>query len=98
MHIKSLAFMVVAACAYSAAVLAQPKLTVEQEWKAHPNLVKAVHAMEEAINDLNKAPHDFDGNRVRAVNDLKAAIHSLKKAILYRLKMDDAAIDRAQAH
>jgi hypothetical protein len=90
---RSLAF--VAVLGMSMAVFAQPKLTQEQEWKAHPKLTNAVKSMEGAIDGLDKAPHDFGGNRAKAVADLKTATHSLKKAILYRLKMDDAALDAA---
>jgi hypothetical protein len=72
------------------------KLTVQQEWHDHPNLVRAVRAMEAAIRDLDRAPNDFGGNKARAIRDLRAAIHSLKKAILYRLHMSDEDIDKAQ--
>lgn len=77
-------------------LFAAPQLTVQQEWHAHPNLVRAVRAMEAGINDLQRAPHDFGGNKERAIHDLRVAIHSLKKAIFYRLHLDDEAIDRAQ--
>ena len=40
--------------------------------------------------------HDFGGNKAQAMSDTRQAIHSLKKALYYRLNMDDAAIDRAQ--
>jgi hypothetical protein len=52
--------------------------------------------MQEALKELDEAPHDFGGNKGVAMADTKKAIHSLKKALYYRLKMDDAAIDRAQ--
>lgn len=74
----------------------EPKLTPQQEWEAHPELVKAVRSMEAALADLDRAPHDFGGNKFKAITDIKTAIHSLKKAIFYRLQMDDAAIDKAQ--
>jgi hypothetical protein len=98
LHIIAMSIGMVAFLGLSPAVIAQPKLTPQEEWEAHPNLAKAVRSMEGAITDLNKAPHDFDGNRVKAIADLKQGIHSLKKAIFYRLHMDDAAIDAAQVH
>ena len=52
--------------------------------------------MHEALKELEAAPDDFGGNKVAAVNDTRTAIHSLKKALYYRLYMDDAAIDKAQ--
>ena len=68
-------------------------MSAHGEWMAHPNLVSAVHAMRHAVNDLERAPDDFGGNKARAISDLKMGIHSLKKAIFFRLHMDDAAID-----
>jgi hypothetical protein len=44
---------------------------------------------------LGEAPHDFGGHKAEAMRDLEASIRSLKRALYYRLKMDDAAIDRA---
>jgi hypothetical protein len=45
---------------------------------------------------LEAAPDDFGGNKAAAIADTRKAIHSLKRALYYRLKMDDAAIDNAQ--
>lgn len=61
----------------------------------HPNLVRAVRACEAALADLQRAPDDFGGNKAQPMTDLRASIHSLRKAIFYRARMDDAAIDRA---
>jgi hypothetical protein len=82
--------------AISTPVLAAPQLTAQQEAKAHPRLVKGIKDMEGALEALTKAPDDFGGHKAKAESDLKVAIHSLKKALLYRLNMDDAAIDAAQ--
>lgn len=75
---------------------ADPQLTIRSEEMAHPRLVQAIHQMREALKELREAPHDFGGNKAAAIRDTEQAIHSLKKALYYRLKMDDAAIDRAQ--
>ena len=72
------------------------KLSIQSEEHAHPRIVKAIHEMREARKELREAPHDFGGNKAAAIADTEKAIHSLKKALYYRLKMDDAAIDRAQ--
>ena len=52
--------------------------------------------MKEALRLLEAAPDDFGGNKAAAVADTHRAIHSLKRALYYRLKMDDAAIDSAE--
>ncbi|HXQ30410.1 MAG TPA: hypothetical protein VN790_00400 [Steroidobacteraceae bacterium] len=75
---------------------AAPDMTVQQERAAHPRIVEAIHQMQEALKEMEAAPHDFGGNKAAAMADTRKAIHSLKKALYYRLKMDDAAIDRAQ--
>jgi len=71
-------------------------MTMRSEEAAHPRLVKAIHEMREALKELKEAPDDFGGNKGAAIADTEKAIHSLKRALYYRLKMDDAAIDRAQ--
>jgi hypothetical protein len=52
--------------------------------------------MQNALREMEAAPDDFGGNKAAAMQDTRRAIHSLKKALYYRLKLDDAAIDRAQ--
>ena len=75
---------------------AEPQLTMQQEAAAHPRIVEAIHHMKDALKLLEAAPDDFGGNKAAAIRDTRAAIHSLKKALYYRLRMDDAAIDRAE--
>jgi hypothetical protein len=75
---------------------AAPQLTIQSEQAAHPRIEKAIKDMEEGLKALEAAPIDFGGNKAAAIKDLHAAIHSLKKALYFRLKMDDAAIDKAQ--
>lgn len=79
-----------------ATAAAQPQLTIQQEEQAHPRLAKAIHELKETVKLLEEAPDDFGGNKAAAIRDCRQAIHSLKKALYYRLKMDDAAIDRVQ--
>ncbi len=90
------AFMALGLAAHSGAAHADPELSMRSEEMAHPRLVKAIHEMREALNELREAPNDFGGNKGAAMRDTQQAIHSLKKALYFRLKMDDAAIDRAQ--
>lgn len=78
------------------AAVAQPQLTIQSERAAHPDIVRAINAINAALADLQRAPHDFGGNKGQAMRDGRAAIHSLKKALYYRLHLDDEAIDRAQ--
>jgi len=75
---------------------AAPELTVQSERAAHPRIVEAINHMNEALREMEAAPDDFGGNKGVAIVDTKRAIHSLKRALYFRLRMDDAAIDRAQ--
>ncbi len=74
---------------------AAPEMTIQSERATHPRIVKAIEQMQAALKELQEAPHDFGGNKAAAMADTQKAIHSLKKALYYRLKMDDAAIDKA---
>jgi len=75
---------------------AAPELSVQSERAAHPRIVEAINHMNEALREMEAAPDDFGGNKAAAIADTRKAIHSLKRALYFRLKMDDAAIDRAQ--
>jgi hypothetical protein len=75
---------------------AAPELSVQSERAAHPRLVEAINHLNAALRELEAAPEDFGGNKAAALADTRKAIHSLKRALYFRLKMDDAAIDRAQ--
>jgi hypothetical protein len=75
---------------------AQPQLTIQSEAAAHPRIVQGIRQMEATLHDLDAAPDDFGGNKAKAEADLRTAIHSLRKALFFRLHMDDDAIDRAQ--
>ena len=90
------AFVVLGMAGHPAPALAEPQLTLRSEEMAHPRLVKAIHEMRDALRELREAPDDFGGNKAAAIRDTEQAIHSLKKALYFRLKMDDAALDRAQ--
>jgi len=76
--------------------MAAPQLTLKSEEAGHQRIMKTVRDMEDLERTLRAAPDDFGGNKAKAIEDLHQAIHSLKKAVYYRLHLDDAAIDRAQ--
>lgn len=75
---------------------AAPEPTMQSERAAHPRIVEAIHHMSVALREMEAAPDDFGGNKAVAIADARKAIHSLKKALYFRLKMDDAALDRAE--
>ena len=75
---------------------ADPAASVQSERAAHPRIVAAIREMKEALRELEAAPDDFGANKAAAIADTRRAIHSLKRALYFRPKMEDAAIDRAQ--
>jgi hypothetical protein len=77
-------------------VVAAPQLTIQSEEAAHPRMVKAIHLMLDALHEMEAAPDDFGGNKAAAIKDARAAIHSARRALYFRLHMDDEALDRVQ--
>jgi hypothetical protein len=75
---------------------AAPDVTMAQERAAHPRLVEAIHNLRDVIKELEAAPDDFGGNKAAAIAAARRTIHSIKKALYWRLKMDDAALERAE--
>lgn len=80
----------------SMSAYANPQVTMQQERAAHPNLVKAIDELKAALKALEAAPDNFGGNKAIAIANIKQSIHSLKKALYYRLNMSDADIDKTQ--
>ena len=58
------------------------------EEQGHPNIVQAMHKIEDAMNSLKMAPDSFGGHKAQAQEDLKRAYISLRKALYYRLYED----------
>lgn len=68
-------------------VVAQQNMKTEAS--EHPRIEKAIHELQGALEYMEKAPHDFGGNKAAAMRDSKAAIASLKLALAYRAKQDN---------
>jgi hypothetical protein len=50
----------------------------------HPRVVRAIHAIEGAIDELQKAPDDFGGHKDEAIEACRNAIAQLKKGLQYQ--------------
>jgi hypothetical protein len=70
--------------------------TFQSERAEHPNLAGALDALNAAYQDLQAAPSEFGGYKAEAMRDIVRAIHSTKRALYFRMRLDDAAIDRAR--
>lgn len=86
--------MVASVAAAPTAAFAQPQISIQSEQMAHPEFVRAIREAEDSYRLLQTASNNFGGNKAQAMDDLHHAIHSMKRALYYRLNMDDAAIDR----
>ncbi|HZZ87446.1 MAG TPA: hypothetical protein VFE13_03835 [Caulobacteraceae bacterium] len=76
------------------AAAAQPSPAMRAEMAAHPNMVEAIRDMQNAYRALDRAPDSFGGHKAAAMADLQRAIRSAKRALFYKIQMDDRAIDR----
>jgi hypothetical protein len=88
--------LLIALGAWPTLTSAAPQLSIQTEEAAHPRILEAIHHMREALHEMEAAPDDFGGNKAQAIHDCRVAIHSLRRALYFRLHMDDAAIDRIQ--
>jgi len=55
----------------------------------HPKIANAVRALENAIDYMEHAPHDFGGHKVQAIADSRKAIEQLREAMKYRAGADN---------
>ena len=65
------------------------KETVATEASEHPRIELAIKNLEDAIDYMEKAPHNFGGHKADAIKSSKAALKDLRKALAYRAKQDN---------
>jgi len=61
---------------------------IAREAGEHPNIARAIEALEAAIADMQQAPHDFGGHKAKAIEASERAIKQLKLALAYRAHED----------
>jgi len=64
----------------------QPQGAQAQKGERHPEIRRALHALERAKNDLEHAAHDFGGHRAQALQLVNQAIDQLHQALQYDKK------------
>ena len=52
----------------------------------HPHIRAAIHELEEAKRELQRADHDFGGHRVEAIESIDNAIKQLRQALQFDKK------------
>jgi uncharacterized membrane protein YccC len=53
------------------------------EKREHPRMAKAIKDLQDAVDYMQKAPHDFGGHRAEAVEASQRAIQQLKLALQF---------------
>ncbi len=85
--IAALAVMGLLSLALPAAIAQQstppPAAGSAPHFERHPEIRRAIRALEAAKHDLQAADHDFGGHRVDALNACDNAIAQLKLALQY---------------
>ena len=61
---------------------------IAQEASEHPQIAKAIGALQDAIVYLKGAPHNFGGHRVNAIEASERAVRQMKLALAYRARQD----------
>ncbi len=56
----------------------------QEELEEHPRIAAAVRALQDAIDYMQHAPHDFGGHKVAAIQASRTAIEQLRLAMAYR--------------
>ena len=54
---------------------------IGREAGEHPRIARAIDALEDAIAELQAAPHDFGGHKAKAIAASEAAVRQLKLAL-----------------
>lgn len=90
MKVKALAFAGLVAVLGTGAAVGVAQQAIPTEFGAqrerHPEMMKALRALENAKRDLSNAAHDFGGHRVKALEHTDAAIAEVKEALKYDKK------------
>jgi hypothetical protein len=73
---------------------AQP-VTYQGERAAHPRMAEAIDQMKAIERELAAAPDDFGGHKATAVREVHHALIAMKRALYYRMKVDDRALEQA---
>ena len=61
---------------------------IRGEARQHPRIAKAIRSLEDAIDYMRKAPHDFGGHKAEAIAASEKAVEQLKLSLAYRAGAD----------
>jgi hypothetical protein len=87
---KKLVIILLAVVFISTTAFLLIKQNVKTEAANHPKIESAIKELQSAVDYMEKAPHDFGGYKAQAITDSRKAIASLKLALQYRAKVENA--------
>ena len=61
---------------------------IRSEAEAHPRIAQAIRNLEEAIEYMEAAPHNFGGHKAAAVAAAHAAVRELRASLAFRADQD----------
>lgn len=62
--------------------------SMRSETAEHPRIVSAIACLEDAIQYMEAAPHNFGGHKAAAIADSRRAINQLRNALAFRERAD----------
>ncbi len=62
---------------------------MHEEAAMHPRISAAINNLQDAIDYMQAAPHNFGGHKAKAIMECKRAIAELKKCLAYRAHHDN---------
>jgi hypothetical protein len=87
---KKFAFILLAVLFFTTTAFVYVQQNKRTEAAKHPRIETAIKELEGAIDYMEKAPDDFGGFKAQAITDSRKAVVSLKQALNYRAKVDNA--------
>ena len=60
----------------------------QNERAMHPRISAAITALQDAVQYMEHAPHDFGGHKADAIRSSRAAIKDLNEALRFRARED----------
>ena len=67
---------------------ARAEESMREEAAEHPRIARAIHEIEDAIQYMEAAPHDFGGHKVAAIEASRHAVVELRRALAFRAHHD----------
>jgi len=63
-------------------------LNAQNERAMHPRIARAIHSLQDAVEYMKAAPHDFGGHKEDAIHSSEEAIRQLRLALQFRGRED----------